>query len=118
MPKTPVELKIGSVEHSALKRLSKIKGLPIDALVKVAIRCYVIQQKSAPDNLDAAVAGLRHYRQKQSKLSLQEEIATVAEAESKFKDPLEGHPVRGRFVGGKFRPTGSVQSKLGKLLRA
>jgi hypothetical protein len=116
MSRIAFTLRIDSRERAALENLSKIEGRPVNQLLNEAIKIYLGRRGPNEHKLEASLAGLRAYRKQDP--GFQRAIDAFVEAEATIEDPLEGKPVGGEFVEGKFKPAGPVQSKIRELLGA
>ncbi|SRR5258706_10478686 len=108
MAQIPFTLRIDAEERAALKNLSKIEGRPINRLLNEAIQLYLRRRGSKEHSLEANLAGLRAYRERDP--GYRRAIAAFVEAEANLGDPLEGEPAEGQ--------TGPVQGKIRDLLGA
>jgi hypothetical protein len=112
----PFTLRIDAKESVALKTLSKVEGRPINQLLNEAIKSYLRQRSPKERSLEANLAALRAYRKKDP--GFQHAIAVVVEAEASLDDPLEGKPIKRRFVRGHFKPAGPAQTKIREMMDA
>ena len=108
-------VQIDAGESAALKKLSKIEGRPINQLVNEAIERYLSSQPQEP-SLEANLAALREYRKQDP--GFERALDVLVDAEATLEDPLEGEPIIGDFIDGRFEPEGPVQSKIRELLGA
>jgi hypothetical protein len=107
-------LRIDAEERTALEKLSKVEGRPIDELIDEAIRSYLGRQGQQERNLEASLAALREHRRRDP--GFQRGIDAFVNAEAGFEDVLEGEPLNGEFIDGQFKPAGPVQSRIRELL--
>jgi predicted transcriptional regulator len=112
----PFTLRIDDAERLALKNLSEVEGRPINHLLIEAIKSYLSRRSRKERSLEATLEGLRKYRKQNA--GFQRAIAAFVDAEASLDDPLEGQPVQGQLVEGRFKPAGPVQSRVKKLLSA
>src|SRR5271156_4674092 len=115
MPRIPFTLRIDQEERTALEHLSELEGRPINQLLNEAIKSYLSQQSPKEASFEANLSALRKYRKRGPEFK--HAIAAFADGEASLQYPLEGKPVEGQFVGGRFQPAGPVQSKIHELLR-
>jgi predicted transcriptional regulator len=116
MARIPFTLRIDSEERTALESLSKVEGRPVNQLLNEAVKGYLRQKGRKEADLEANLAALRVYRQRDP--GFEHAIAAFVEAEATLEDPLEGTVLEGRFLEGQLKPAGPVQSKIRELLRA
>src|SRR5450755_4306724 len=116
MSRIAFTLRIDARERAALANLSKVEGRPINQLLNEAIKIYLGRRGPIEHKLEANLAGLREYRKQDP--GFRRAIDAFVGAEASIKDPLEGEPIIGEFVAGKFKPAGPVQSKIRELLGA
>jgi hypothetical protein len=114
MARIPLTLRIDAEERTALKRLSELKGRPMNQLVIEAIKCYLSQQSPKEASLESSLSALQKYRKRDPGFECA--IAGFVDAEALLEDPSEGKPVEGQFIRGELQPAGSVQSKVRRLL--
>jgi predicted transcriptional regulator len=120
VPGIPFTFRIDPEERAALDNLSKIEGRPINQILNDAVKSYLRKQGPKEQALEAGLADLRAYRKRDP--GFRKAIASFVEAEAAIDDPVEGKPVVGHFVNGKFvagkpKPAGPVQAKIRELLR-
>jgi predicted DNA-binding protein len=116
MVRVASNLRIDVENRAALENLSKIEGRPIDQLLNEAIKSYLSRRDEEARSLEANVSALREYRIQDP--GFQGAIDAFVEAEAGLEDPVEGEPMNGEFVEGKFKPAGPVQSRIRELLGA
>ena len=116
MPRIPFTLRIDPDERAALENLSKIERRPINQLLNEAIKLYLSRRGQKERGLEANLAGLRAYRERDP--GFRHAIKAFVDAEASEKDPVEGQAFEGQFVEGRLRATGPVQSKVRELLGA
>lgn len=79
--------------QTALRTLSKIARRPMNRLVNEAVELYLRQHgPKAERDLEASLASLRAYRQRDP--NFDGAIEAFVEAEATLKDPIEGRPVK------------------------
>jgi predicted transcriptional regulator len=115
MPGIPFTFRIDPKERAALDKLSKIEGRPINQILNDAVKGYLRQQGPREKALEASLAELRDYRKRDP--GFRKAIASFVEAEATIEDPVEGKPVVGHFVDGKFvagkpQSTGPVRATI------
>ena len=103
-------LQLDAQSRIALKKLSKTLGRPVTQLLNEAVKIYVRQVSAKAPKLEDSLAKLREYRKKDPNFSRADEA--FIDAEATLDDPVEGTPVRGKFVNGKFKPAGRAQTKV------
>jgi len=103
MNRVPFTLRIDEKEHGLLKHLSEIEDRSINDLLNEVIKAFLSKPTKREARLEATLAGLRAYRQRDPEF--QTAIAAFVEAEAVFEDPLEAK-------------TGPVQAKLRDLFNA
>jgi hypothetical protein len=116
MSRIAFTLRIDPKERAALEHLSKVEGRPVNQLLNDAIKIYLGRRGPTEHKLEATLAALREYRSQDH--GFQRAIDAFVGAEVEIRDPLEGEPIVGEFVEGKFKPAGPVQSKIRELLGA
>ena len=116
MARVPFTLRIDSEERAALESLSKIEGRPVNRLLNEAVKTYLSRRGPKELNLEATLARLRAYRERDP--GFQGAIAAFVESEATLDDPLEGELIEGRFKDGQFAPAGPAQSRIRELLGA
>jgi predicted transcriptional regulator len=119
MARVPFTLRIDSAERAALDQLSKIEGRPVNQILNDAVKIYLLKQGPREQALETSLADLRDYRKRDPEF--RKAVAAFVEAEATLQDPVEGKPivghfVNGRFVAGKPQPAGPVQAKVRELL--
>lgn len=78
--------------QTALRTLSRIAGRPMNRLVNEAVELYLKEHgPEAERELEATLAGLRAYRQRDP--SFDKAIEAFVDAEARSEDPIEGRPV-------------------------
>ena len=115
MTRKAFTLRIDDAERAALENLSKLERRPINQLLNEAIKAYLNRRGRVERDLEANLARLRAYRNRDPEFK--RAIAAFVEAEASLKDPLEGAPLEGQFVEGEFK-AGPAQSKIRELLGA
>jgi predicted transcriptional regulator len=109
----------------ALEHLSSVLKRPMNQLVNEALRDFVARRsREAEHELEATLARLRAYRERDP--HFKEAIAAVVDAEARYgkEDPAEGMVVRGKLVDGQLIATepaeedGPIQSEIHRLLNA
>ena len=108
-------VQIDAVESAALEKLSEVESRPINQLVNEAIKRYLRSRVQEP-SLEANLAALREYRKQDP--GYERALDAFVEAEVTVDDPLEGEPIVGDFIDGRFEPEGPVQSTIRELLGA
>ncbi len=111
MARVPFTLRIETEERTALENLSKIEGRPVNQLLNEAIKSFLVHRGPKERGLEANLAQLRAYRQRDPKF--QSAIAAFIESETSFDDPVEGE-----VVSGKAESIGPAQSKIREMLGA
>lgn len=111
MARVPFTLRIETEERTALENLSKIEGRPVNQLLNDAIKSFLVQRGPKELGLEANLAQLRAYRQRDPKF--QRAIAAFIESETSFDDPVEGE-----VVSDKADSIGPAQSKIREMLSA
>jgi hypothetical protein len=115
MAQIALTLQIDAGESAALEKLSEVEGRPINQLVNEAIKRYLRSRVQEP-SLEANLAALREYRKQDP--GFERALDAFVEAEATLEDPLEGEPIVGDFIDGRFEPEGPVQSTIRELLGA
>ena len=121
MPGIPFTFRINAEARAALDHLSRIEGRPINQILNDAVRSYLATQGPRERVLESHLDDLRNYRKRDP--GFRKAIASFVEAEATIEDPIEGKPVVGHFVNGKFaagkpNSAGPVQAKIRELLGA
>ncbi len=116
MSRIALGLKIDAGARAALENLSKVDGRPVNQLVDEAIKSYLSRRVPKGSSLEANLAALREYRKLDP--GFERALDALVEAEATLEDPLEGEPIIGDFIDGRFEPAGPVQSKIRELLDA
>jgi hypothetical protein len=116
MARVQFTLRIDAKERAALRTLSKVEGRTINQLLNEAINNFLRRRGRKECSLEAQLAALRAYRKQNP--DFQQAMEKFEEAEATIKDPLEGGPVEGQFVQGRFKPAKSAQKKIRELLSA
>jgi hypothetical protein len=116
MARVPFTLRIDAEERAALEDLSKIEGRPVNQLLNEAIKGFLSRRGPKERSLETTIARLRAYRERDP--GFQRAIAAFVESEATLDDPLEGEPIRGRFIDGQIVPAGPTQSRIRELLGA
>jgi hypothetical protein len=92
-------------ERAALESLSKIEGRPVNQLLNEAIKSFLARRGSRERSLEANLARLRAYRERNP--GFQRAVAAFVESEASVDDPVEGE-----IVDGNLEPIGPAQSKI------
>jgi len=116
MSQIALTLRIDADQGAALENLSKVEGRPVDQLLDEAITSYLKRRAQKGPSLEANLAALREYRKQDP--GFERALEAFVEAEATLEDPLEGEPIIGDFINGKFEPAGPVQNKIRDLLDA
>jgi len=116
MARVPFTLRIDAEERAALESLSKIEGRPVNQLLNEAIKGFLSRRGPKELNLEATLARLRAYRERDP--GFQRAIASFVESEGTLVDPLEGELIEGQFIDGQLAPAGPAQSRIRELLNA
>jgi hypothetical protein len=90
MTRRQVTLRIDEAEHAALKKLSTVEERPINQLVIEAIKAYLTTKGPRERELEATLASLQAYRQRDP--GFKRAISAFVEAEAGGRDPAEGEP--------------------------
>ena len=114
MARVAFTLRIDAEERAALENLSRIEGRPVNQLLNEAIRSFLIRRGPKEVSLEANLARLRAYRERDPKF--QRAIEAFVEAEASLPDPLEGEPVEGQLVDGRFEAKGPAQNRIREML--
>lgn len=95
-------------ELATLARLSKVLRRPMNKLVNEAVKAYLKQRvREAERDLEASLASLRAYRQKDP--DFEQAIAAFVAAEATVEDPI---------VGEQTDDSGPVRTEIQRLLNA
>ena len=79
--------------QATLRELSRIVHRPMNRLVNEALELYLAQQGPQVEReLEASLAALRAYRQRDP--NFKTAIGALVEAEAQSRDPIEGRPVK------------------------
>ncbi len=92
MARTSFTLRLDRELYDALSSLSSVVHQSMNQLVTEAVSRYVQQRSSeAEQDLENTLARLRKYTKKDP--GYEQAIAAFADAEARYKDPLEGIPI-------------------------
>lgn len=112
MARIAFTLRIDPEERTALEKLSKIEGRPVNQLLNEAIKGYLRRRGRKERNLEDNLAALRAYRKRDP--GFRKAIDAFVEAEASLDDPLEGELIESQ--SGEAKPAGPVQSKIREML--
>jgi len=116
MSRVPFTLRIDVAERAALESLSRIEGRPVNQLLNEAIRGFLSRRSPKELSLEATLARLRAYRERDPEF--QNAKAKFVESEATLEDPLEGELFEGLLVDGCLVPVGPLQSRIREILGA
>ena len=125
MTKKATTIRLHPLVLAQLDNLSRVLKRPMNQLVNEAVKDYVEQRsRGAEQELEATLARLRLYRQRDP--DFKEAIAEVVDSEARFgkQDPAEGTVVIGDLIDGQLveapitQTAGPVQEHIRKLLNA
>jgi hypothetical protein len=116
--------RIDPTVQAALESLSKILRRPMNQLVNAALEDYVKRRsQEVEQDLEATLARLRAYRQRDP--HFKEAMAAFVDAEARLsrEDPAEGKVVIGTLVDGQLveqpsKATSPIQAEVRRLLNA
>lgn len=120
MPPKATTFRIDPSVQAALETLSKTLKRPMNQLVNEAVKAYVARRSAEVErDLEATLARLRAYRERDP--DFEEAIERVAKAEAQFgkDDPTEGEVVFGTLIDGQLiekEAPGPVQAEIDRLL--
>lgn len=124
MARVPFTLRIDEKERAALEDLSKVEGRPVNQLLNEAIKSYLVRPGHKERSLEANLARLRAYRERDP--GFRRAVDAFVKSEAAIHDPLEGEPVEKKSVGsplkttlrGRRNPSGPAQTRIRELLGA
>lgn len=116
MARVAFTLRIDAEERAALENLSKVERRPVNQLLNEAVRNFLLRRRPKERSLEASLAWLRAYRERDPQFRRAGKAFVGAEA--RVNDPLEGEPIEGQLVNGRVEPIGPAQSKIRDILGA
>jgi len=116
MARVAFTLRIDAEERAALENLSKMERRPVNQLLNDAVRNFLLRRRPKERSLEANLARLRAYRERDPQFSRARKA--FVEAEVSVNDPLEGEPIEGQLVNGRVEPVGPAQRKIRDILGA
>lgn len=125
MTRKATTVRIDPLTQAALENLSRVLKRPMNQLVNEAVKDYVHRRsREVEHGLEATLAELRAYRQRDP--HFKGAIAELVDAEARFgkEDPAEGKVVIGKVVNGQLvdeqtiQDAGPVQAEIHRLLNA
>lgn len=125
MTKKATTIRLHPLVLAQLDNLSRVLKRPMNQLVNEAVKDYVEQRsRGAEQELEATLARLRLYRQRDPDFSAADDAWVDAEARFGKDDPAEGKVVMGHLVGGKLvegpppHDASTLQEEIHRLLNA
>lgn len=116
MARVAFTLRIDAQERAALENLSKIERRPVNQLLNEAVRSFLLRRRPKERSLEASLERLRAYRERDPQF--RRACKAFVEAEASVDDPLEGEPVEGQILSGRFEPIGPAQNKIREIIGA
>jgi predicted transcriptional regulator len=116
MARVAFTLRMDAEERAALENLSKVERRPVNQLLNEAVRNFLLRRRPKERSLEANLARLRAYRERDPQFRRARKA--FVEAEASVDDPLEGEPIEGQLVNGRVKRIGPAQSKIRDILGA
>jgi predicted DNA-binding protein len=100
MKRSTAPLRIDPEQLEALEDLSKIKGRPVNQLLREAVMNYLNRRDRS--SFEGTVSALRAYRKQNPGFKMA--IDEFVDAEAGFEDPLQGELIESQSGGGQEAP--------------